>query len=332
MVLPALRALARPLSASNWSNLAAPVATYSYQVDNEPEVWWTVTEDTTGRYNLGPIACQSTAGFSMIDEVNYAQVSRTGPGIPASYPVPMTSAAAINAIVTPPAIAFSPPVTPTRTKTLDDIIYYQEQAKLVPNWLTLVAGFSWVNVEAISDGNANTGMGPYTSTDLAGEAWLHRLGAILNLTKDAMIYAMNSTTFTTSSGYDYYNNRTPRAGQRKRDWPQKPPFLGGRLSSTVSFYHEALTNQSIVGNGLNLVGQGYNVPIGSTTLQGADGDLEFSLVPGWQMIATFYNGSVRDQNNNEAISDSFDNSWSVFTRYDFLVRQRPQRPGSRRRP
>jgi outer membrane receptor for ferric coprogen and ferric-rhodotorulic acid len=39
-------------------------------------------------------------------------------------------------------------------------------------------------------------------------------------------------------------------------------------------------------------------------------------VPGWQVIGSFYVGHDRDP-YNRPVSASYDNSWSLFTRYDF---------------
>ena len=56
--------------------------------------------------------------------------------------------------------------------------------------------------------------------------------------------------------------------------------------------------------------------IGDITLEGVDGDASFTIVPGWQLIGSFYAGHLRDPFNNP-IPNGFDNSWSAYTRYNF---------------
>jgi len=61
---------------------------------------------------------------------------------------------------------------------------------------------------------------------------------------------------------------------------------------------------------------GYYIPVGTTTNLGEDASLAYSPLPGYQIIATGYKGTVLDQNHNW-ISPSYGNSWSFFNRYDF---------------
>ena len=212
----------------------------------------------------------------------------------------------------------SQPIRARAPKTLLDSIYYQQEIDVIPGWLSLVGAFTWANIETIVDTNLGFNA-PYASTDQAESQWLHRFGGILHLTKDLVLYAcLNSTTFSPpAGGTDYYNNRLPNVRGEGNEVGLKTAFFGGRLSATISVYHASLTNQAIVAAGQNVVGIGYSIPIGSTTSKGVDGELAISVVPGLQLLATGYNGSVRDQTGNEAISNTYDNSWSLFTRYDF---------------
>jgi iron complex outermembrane receptor protein len=95
----------------------------------------------------------------------------------------------------------------------------------------------------------------------------------------------------------------------------KTALLGGRLSSEFAWFHMTTTNVLQKGGTLSN-GTAYYVPIGSSVQEGVDGDLAVTLTPGWQVIGSFYAGHDRDQSNNP-VSTSYDNSWSLFTRYAF---------------
>ena len=60
----------------------------------------------------------------------------------------------------------------------------------------------------------------------------------------------------------------------------------------------------------------YWIPVGSTVQEGVDGDVSFAIMPGWQVIGSFYAGHDRDQ-NNFPVSSSYDNQWGLYNRYDF---------------
>ena len=91
-------------------------------------------------------------------------------------------------------------------------------------------------------------------------------------------------------------------------------FLGGRISGDFAWFHMTLTNTTSTGITLPN-GFGFSVLTGFTREEGVDGDVAFTVVPGWQLITNFYAGHDRDQ-NGVPISSTYDNSLSFFTRYD----------------
>ena len=67
---------------------------------------------------------------------------------------------------------------------------------------------------------------------------------------------------------------------------------------------------------LNIAGQNYYFPVGATHSRGWDCSLALQPLPGWQIIAAGYDGTVEDQNGSP-LSQTYDNQWDVFMRYDF---------------
>ena len=279
---------------------------------------WIVMDDVTGHYHLGPIKAQSNFGFLTDDTVAFAESWSTVPGDSNVMPIGGGAAAAFNAIAVPQPQLFSVPANPgTRSKTLIDNIYFQQQLDVIPDRLSLVGGFTWANIETILDTNIAANA-PYVATDTTGTAWLHRFGAVLHLTKELALYALNSTSFTPGVGTDYNNNRLPNIAGTGSEVGLKTAFFDGRISSTsFDLSHELHQTRLILAQGQNLANVNYYIPIGSTTSKGVDGELAMVISPGWQMIGTFYVGTVRDQTGNSKISATYDNSWSLFTRYDF---------------
>jgi iron complex outermembrane receptor protein len=91
--------------------------------------------------------------------------------------------------------------------------------------------------------------------------------------------------------------------------------MGGRLSADFRWEKQATTNVT-VSAGTFPNGTTYSILAGSGLEEGVDGDLAMTVMPGWQVVGSFYAGHNRDQNNNP-ISGSWDNSLGLFTRYDF---------------
>ena len=140
----------------------------------------------------------------------------------------------------------------------------------------------------------------------------------LHITKDlVLLYALDTNRYSVTAGVDYNNNHLPNVLGKDREIGLKSAFLEGRISSEISLYKINQTNQTVTGAGFNPNGNFYSIPIGTTTNIGWDGDLEFSLVPGWQLIGTWYNGNVRNQTGSNQIAATYDNSWSLFSKYDF---------------
>ena len=229
------------------------------------------------------------------------------------------SAAAINAIVIPPPSAFPTPANEgTYAKTNLSKYNAQHTNEVIPDRLSLNAGWTWACRIATSN-VSNISNIPWAATDVFhATQWLHRIGAVVKLTKEVSVYAMESTTFTPppGSGSILENGQLPppQAG-KDRELGMKTALMGGRISTNFAWFHMTTTNITFTG-GIFPNGLAYVVPVGNTVQEGVDGDFDLTVLPGWQLITSWYAGHDRDQNNNP-VSGSYDNSWSFFNRYDF---------------
>lgn len=292
--------------------------TYQPFLNGEWASYVTVQDDISGRYNVLTIPNVTSFGFVVQDNLviqNYV----VGPVTPADT-IPLGSGGAINSVQVPQASLGQwvfPANQGSRNKTDVYQAYAMQQIDLIPNWLSLVGGFTFSDTEDVNDPNIGI-KGPYAATDLDGHALLHRLGVLLHVTKEVMIYGAESTNYNASAGVDYNNNPLPPVLGKDDEVGFKTSFFNGRLSSTVSIFKMALSNQAIVESYTltNVAGQIFETPIGTTTTRGWDGNLTFSVMPGWQLIATAYNGTVRNT-AGQPVQNTYGNSWSLFTRYDF---------------
>jgi outer membrane receptor protein involved in Fe transport len=95
----------------------------------------------------------------------------------------------------------------------------------------------------------------------------------------------------------------------------KAALWDGRISTTVSFFKQELSNQAIFGGNLPN-GVSFQLPIGSTTQKGVDGDLAIAPLPGLEFILTGYVGEVNDQSGTQ-VSGSYTSAVSLFSHYEF---------------
>ncbi len=194
---------------------------------------------------------------------------------------------------------------------------YEQHTIDITKYLSLTAGWAWSAITAFSTPNISTV--PWQTTSIPVQHYLHRYGMVLKPTKEISIYAMHATTFAqnTQGNQVTYNGLLPppQVGEGQ-EVGLKTAFFGGRLSTDLAWFHMALTNNYIIGPGYNPAGLTYIVPIGDSVQEGVDGDVAFSVVPGWQVIGSFFSGHNRDY-LNRPIGGSYDNSWAMMNRYAF---------------
>ena len=195
--------------------------------------------------------------------------------------------------------------------------YWQHDAEIIPNWLDITTGFSWITV--VSDNVTNITTVPWQATELHYDELVHRIAARAYPfgNKKFMIYGLEATNFSPGTTVTYLASgaAAPPQSGKDRELGAKVLLLGGRLSADFRWEKQVTTNVT-VSAGTFPNGTTFSVLAGLGAEEGVDGDLAMTVLPGWQIVGSFYAGHNRDQNNNP-ISGSWDNSIGLFTRYDF---------------
>lgn len=295
-----------PSGGINWPN---QTMTFNSRKNDQKLDFSIAQVDVNGKYHLGPISTQSTFGASYSEEVGKSRIL----GFPASVfpPITVSLTSPKMDVINPPDINAPVSGAPSGSTTYRGNGYFQQTIEIVPDRLTLVGGFTRSKIKINNITNLNTHTVGFPAQ---GQATLHRYGAVLNITKDFVLYAMESTTFAPTNARDVNLNFLPNIDGKGQEAGAKTAFLDGRISSTISFFKLELTNQSFFG-GIRPDGISYFVPIGSTTQKGFDMDLEISPIPGLQFIGTYYHGKVRDQAGNK-VANSYSGQQSIVGRYE----------------
>jgi len=305
--------------------------------DNQTETWinrladerfdyWTMLADAQGHYTLGSsdyeVPNRDNFGFNFSDWTDKQSYWQTLPFPYPNGPVGGKEVIPFGQTAGTPlggASSFPPPPTGTTygayNTVIQDSIYWQHEADIIPNWLTLTAAFTWANID--TEAVPNWGTVPYVATHTPGQQWVHRLGAVGHLTKQLSVYALESTNFATPLGSLLENGGlAPNQVGTGTEVGIKWNLLGGRLSGESAWFKTVTTNSLNTVAGLLPNGLNYAAVIGTTTLEGIDGDVSFLITPSWQLIGAWYAGHDVDPNNNP-VALSWNNTLGIFTRYTF---------------
>ncbi|MEO6873980.1 MAG: TonB-dependent receptor [Opitutaceae bacterium] len=294
----------------NWNN---NTVTYTIRRNNGFQEALDVQTDVSGKYDIGSLPATTAFGFNLHDQTGF---SAFWIGTPVT--IPIGDANAINSIVLPSVYGYTAPANPgSRSKQYVSNGYLMQTVEVIPRWLTLAAGGTYSQIETITDTNLAL-RNPFTATDSAASQVLHRYAAIVTITKDLTAYASESTTFNPNVGPDVNNQPLPSVLGKSDEVGVKTNFFDGKLSASIAVYKMTLTNQAVLAAfpALNSAGLNYYIPIGTTTSKGWDASFALAPVPGLQIVGTAYMGTVKDQNDNP-ITGTVENSWSIFGRYDF---------------
>ncbi|HND62728.1 MAG TPA: TonB-dependent receptor [Opitutaceae bacterium] len=294
----------------NWNN---NTVTYTIRKNNGWQESLDIQTDVSGKYDIASLPTTSAFGFNFHDQSGLSAFWITTP-----ITVNIGDANAINAIVLPSVYDYVPPANPgSRTKQYVTNGYFMQTLDIIPNKLTLAGGLTYSMIETIQDTNLAL-RNPFTATDSAAHELLHRVAVVYSISKELTAYVSESTTFNPAVGVTYDNTPLPSVLGKSDEVGVKAAFMDGKVSASFALYKMTLTNQAILAAfpALNVAGLNYYIPIGSTTSRGWDTSLAISPVPGLQIVATGYMGTVKDQNDNP-ITGTVENSWSLFGRYDF---------------
>ncbi len=266
--------------------------------------------DVNGKYKIAGISTQTTLGASYSDEVGINRIIGFSAAVFPSRTVSFSNPQ-LDQITAPPLSLFTAANPGSQGTTYRGNAYVQQTVDVIPDRLTLVAGFTRSKIKINTITNTSTGA---VGIPIDGSDTLHRYGVVFNLNKEAVLYAMESTTFAPTSARDVNLITLPSAVGKGQEIGFKTAFMDGRISSTFSLFKLALTNQSFFA-GVRPDGISYSAPIGSTTQKGFDFDLALNPIPGVQLIGTYYNGKVRDQAGNP-VANSYAKQVSLVARYE----------------
>jgi iron complex outermembrane receptor protein len=296
-----------PAGGVNWPN---QTVTFTARRNDQKADFSVALIDLNGKYQIGKISTSTALGASYSDEVGKSRFWSSASFGSKTVPIANPQLDLLRAPLTSEYVA---PANPgSQGTTYRGQAYVQQTIDILPDRLTGVVGFTRSKIKINNITNLAT-RPPATVTK--GDEMLYRYGLVLNLTKDMVVYGMESTNFSPTSARDVNLNILPSIEGKGREAGIKTAFLDGRVSSTLSFFNLALTNQSFFA-GVRPDGISYFAPIGSTTQKGYDFDLAFTPMPGLQFVATYYKGKVRDQAGNK-IANSYSGDVSLVGRYEF---------------
>jgi outer membrane receptor for ferric coprogen and ferric-rhodotorulic acid len=296
--------------------------TYTIRKDSAWNANFTVQSDISGRYNVGKIPMQTAFGLNDLDTVSFSKYLTTVPTVT----IPIGNDAAIESIVFPSVYAYPVPASGNPGSRNEQYVtngYLMQSIDIIPNWLTLVGGFTESKIETVTDTNLASGL-PYVATDANGHDLLHRYAIIGHLSKQLTAYVTESTTFSPGTGVNFANQPSAPVAGKSDEAGIKLSYWDDKVSFSAAVYKMVLTNQTILAPfpALNPAGLNYYLPIGNTNSHGVDGSMTLVPTPGLQMVLTGYMGTVHDTNGNP-IPATVENSWSVFGRYDFTAANGP---------
>jgi iron complex outermembrane receptor protein len=274
--------------------------------------------DISGKYELWGHKSQTIAGFQFAEETSKAGFwgfSTFGGTGSITRPIANPS---MDTIVIPTVKDYVTPANPGNKSMRNNILaYVQQQVDIIPERLSAVAGWSRWDRQETSVPNVAAPI-PTASTFRKDAGNLHRYGLVGYVTKEISIYALESTVLQPNTfGKLADGSLLPNQIGKGQEVGIKTALFGGRVSGTLSFFDIELSNQTSFG-GVLPSGENYFNLIGSTLQKGWDMDIEVKLLPNWQVVGTYFNGDNKTA-TGAPVSLSYESSWSVFTRYDFVT-------------
>lgn len=275
---------------------------------------YSMSMDVNGRYDLFGLKNQSTFGFALTDQESVTKLWVNNDfGVNQRLVRPLDNPD-VNTLPVKPINSYVSPANPgSRVRADLGNFYFQQNIDVIRDRLTLVAGVSRYSNETTN--NANIAVRPAVAQILKADENLHRFGVLAHITKELSLYAMDANTSLppTTSVLQNGNVVAPASG-KGQEVGAKLNFFDGKITATVSYFNLKTTGLTVFG-GVLPSGVTYVIPIGSITQRGWDGDVAVHLTRDWQLVGTFYTGSVKDQAGGQ-VDDSYTGSWSLFTRYD----------------
>ena len=279
---------------------------------------WVLNQDFLGNYFIGPFANQSAAGLTITDEYNRAAFTNNAAFGVQGFPI---ASPGLDNLVVPSLDSYIPASsTGSWTNNRRSTYYYQHQITVIPDRVILVGGLSRATLQ-INDVPAITARATAGGTRIVNfDETLHRVGVVVNATKDIAFFALDSTTFApqgNSNTRDINGVLLPAQLGKGKEYGVKTALFDGKLSATISFFDMQLTNVAVLQGGLSPVtGLQYFIAAGLQKQKGWDATLAFALTKNWQVLVTGFDGTTKDQ-TGATINNTYKDLYSFFTRYDF---------------
>ncbi len=278
---------------------------------------YSMSIDVNGRYELFGLKNQSTFGMALTNQESWTTVWVNNDffnGITPARIIRPLDKPDVDSLPVKPFGQYVSPANPgSRIRADLGNFYFQQNVDIIRDRLSLIAGVARYSNE--TSNNTNIAIRPAVAQILKADETLSRFGAVFHLTKEVTFYAMTADNSLPPTTAVLQNGGivAPATG-RGKEAGLKLSLWDGKLSSTISAFDLKTTGLTVFGGTLPSGGP-FVIPVGKITQRGFDGDIALRLTSQWQMIGTFYKGTVEDQNRGK-LDDSYTSSWSLFTRFD----------------
>jgi iron complex outermembrane receptor protein len=307
-----------PLGGVNWDNNTLSFGNRRNDIVLDH---YNFSVDVNGRYELFGVKTQSTFGMAVtVMETRqnlWTNTDFTDSNNVANRIIRPLYAPSVDTLPVKPYNAYVMPANPGSKVRADLANYYfQQNIDIIPDRLSIVGGLARYSNETSSV--ANIAIRPTVASILRANATVHRYGAVFHISKEATVYVMDGTNQLppTTAVLQSGNVVSPASGKGK-EAGLKWNLFGGKISGQIATFKLETTGLTVFGGTLPpaLGGGPYVIPVGSLTQKGFDGDIALHLTPEWQLVGSFFSGTVKNQ-DGLPIDDSYTGSWSLFTSYE----------------
>lgn len=203
-------------------------------------------------------------------------------------------------------------------------IYLQDQVTLLPNLKLLVGGrYDFVHRQNRVQQLDSLGRDPIddaTVDRIYDEAFSPRVGIVYQPIEPISIYASYTRSFNPNESQTVDKTQLPPERGTQYEVGVKAELIKDRLSATFAAYD--ITKENVAITDPTPGNSDFSIPIGEVKSRGLEFDLSGQILPGWNIIASYFVNdafvSVGDENN--PVDDSLVNApgagGSLWTTYE----------------
>jgi iron complex outermembrane recepter protein len=202
------------------------------------------------------------------------------------------------------------------TKTDSVGIYVQDQITLTDN-LKLLLGGRFDIVDQTIKNNPSAFEPTSSSSSQYNEAFSPRVGIVYQPIEPLSLYASYSRSFRPNEGTTFDGSLLEPERGTQYEVGAKADLLGGRLSTTLSFYQITKTNVATV----DINNPDFVIASGEQRSQGIELDIAGEILPNWKIIASYaYTDAEVTKDNSIPVGNRLNNipehSASLWTTYE----------------